>query len=88
MSYEDLERRFDGPIPTHLLLGKTEAELMADHHKAMVRFHRVRVTDYAEALAKLDPADISFAIWDKSLRESLTFHREQMAVHERALGAA
>lgn len=51
--YEDLERRFDGPIPPRLLSGKTDRELMIDHHRAMVRFSAVRISDFTDSLARL-----------------------------------
>lgn len=54
--YEDLERRFDGPIPPRLLSNKTERELMIDHHRAMIRFSSVRVADFTASLARLKAA--------------------------------
>ena len=80
-----LEARFDGPIPQHLLTEKTEAELMADHHRAMIRFHDVRHADFSDALARLEErpdSDPAKAPWIASTRATLRFHREQSARHE------
>ena len=51
--YEDLERRFDGPIPPRLLSAKTERQLLIDHHRAMIRFSTGRITDFTASLARL-----------------------------------
>ncbi len=80
-----LEARFDGPIPEHLLSGKTEAQLMADHHRAMIRFHDVRLADFTDALAKLEArpeSDPAKAPWIASTAATLRFHRDQRARHE------
>lgn len=51
-----LERRFDGPIPHHLLSHGTEREHMIDHHRAMIRFSEVRIQDFTASLARLRAA--------------------------------
>lgn len=50
---DDLERRFDGPVPRQLLANGTERDLMIAHHRAMIRFSGVRILDFTESLARL-----------------------------------
>lgn len=63
--YEDLERRFDGPIPPYLLHPKTERELYIGHHRAVVRYCDMRIADFEASTAKLlqDPPSEHRDLW-------------------------
>ena len=82
--YEDLERRFDGPIPPRLLSGKTERQLMIDHHRAMIRFSAVRITDFTESLARLEagPKTPANTAWIARTRAIIADHAAEKARHE------
>ena len=87
--YEDLERRFDGPIPPRLLSGKTERELMADHHRAMIRFSAVRIADFTASLARLKagPQFPGAAAWISRTEAIIRDHEAEQARHEEDLAA-
>ena len=86
---EALERRFDGPIPAHLLQPKTERELMIDHHRAMIRFSEVRLQDFAAALTKLKagPQGPATRVWIARTVAILADHQAEKERHERDLNA-
>lgn len=82
--YEDLERRFDGPIPPRLLSGKTERELMIDHHRAMIRFSIVRIGDFTESLARLrhGPQTPGTLAWITRTQAIIADHTAEKARHQ------
>lgn len=84
---DELHRRFDGPVPAHLLHPKTEAELQAGHHASMIRYCDQRIADYTAALAKIEGwADSETkTIWLRSTRENLEDMRRTKARHEAEL---
>ena len=86
---EELERRFDGPIPAHVLQPKTERELMTDHHRAMIRFSEVRLRDFAESLAKLKagPQGPATGVWIARTVAILADHQAEKERHQRDLDA-
>lgn len=87
---EALERRFDGPIPAHLLSPKSEREHMADHHRAMIRYSQVRIGDFEESLTKLralPDSDETKAIWIARTLGNITDHRRELGRHEAELAA-
>lgn len=87
--YEDLERRFDGPIPPRLLSGKTERELMIDHHRAMIRFSAVRIGDFTESLARLkrSPQTPGTLAWIARTQAIIADHAAEQARHQDDLAA-
>ncbi|MHB1204618.1 MAG: hypothetical protein ACYCZX_03545 [Rhodospirillaceae bacterium] len=89
ISYEDLERRFDGPIPPRLLSGKTERQLMIDHHRAMIRFSSVRILDFTESLARLEAGakPPGTDAWIARTRAIIADHAAEKARHETDLAA-
>lgn len=87
--YEDLERRFDGPIPPRLLSNKTERELMMDHHRAMIRFSTVRIADFSASLARLTaqaPAP-GLEAWIARTAAIIRDHEAEKRRHEEDLAA-
>lgn len=86
---EDLERRFDGPIPPRLLSGKTERELMIDHHRAMIRFSAVRIADFSASLARLEtiPHAPGLSAWIARTKAILRDHAAEKRRHEEDLAA-
>jgi hypothetical protein len=89
VSYEDLERRFDGPIPPRLLSGKTERQLMIDHHRAMIRFSAVRIIDFSDSLARLKsgPQAPGVHAWIARTIGIIADHGTEKARHEADLAA-
>jgi hypothetical protein len=87
--YEDLERRFDGPIPPRLLSGKTERQLMIDHHRAMIRFSAVRILDFTASLARLEagPQTPGNTAWIARTRAIIADHGAEKSRHETDLAA-
>jgi hypothetical protein len=86
---QELERRFDGPIPDYLLQPKTEREFMTDHHRAMIRFSETRLRDFAQSLAKLKagPQGPATGIWIARTVAILADHQAEKDRHQRELGA-
>lgn len=87
--YADLERRFDGPIPPRLLCGKSETELMIDHHRAMIRFSSVRIGDFTASLARLEcgPPAPGHDAWIARTEAILRDHEAEKRRHEDDLAA-
>jgi hypothetical protein len=87
--YADLERRFDGPIPPRLLSGATERELMIDHHRAMIRFSAMRITDFTESLARLRAGAQApgTGVWIARTEAIIADHTAEKARHEGDLAA-
>lgn len=87
--YEDLERRFDGPIPPRLLSGKSERELMIDHHRVMIRFSAVRIIDFTESLARLKagPRTPGTAAWIARTEAIIADHEAEKTRHHADLAA-
>lgn len=94
ISYSDLENRFDGPIPSRLLSGKSEDDLMLDHHRAMIRFGEGRIKDFAASLESLlarqvaHPNDPGLDAWIDRTRLIIAQHRADIENHSAALEAA
>lgn len=86
---EALERRFDGPIPRQLLANKTERDLMADHHRAMIRFSAVRIADFTGSLARLKNAAPApgIAAWISRTEAIIREHENEKHHHEEDLAA-
>ena len=87
--YEDLERRFDGPIPPRLRSTKTERDLMIDHHRAMIRFSAVRIEDFAGSLARLKAAPPAPGLdsWITRTEAIIRDHTAEKLRHEADLAA-
>lgn len=86
--HRELERRFDGPVPSHLLEHRTAQAIMADNHYALVRYHRQRVTDFTiglERLHALPPSDPAKIPWTIQNEKILAHHHAEVAKHEAAL---
>jgi hypothetical protein len=86
---EDLERRFDGPIPPQLLEPKSERTLMIEHHRAMIRFSDTRLQDFAQALMKLKtgPQGPATEAWIARTVAILADHQAEKERHQRDLAA-
>jgi hypothetical protein len=84
---EELERRFDGPIPAHVLEPKSERALLIDHHRAMIRFGEGRLRDFAEALCRLKngPQGPVIDVWIARTIAILADHQAEKERHQRAL---
>lgn len=86
-----LELRFNGPIPAHLKSGKTEAQHMMDHHRCMIRFSQVRVSDFTESLERLldrkekFPDEIGLDAWISRTRKTIQEHRNELERHQEDL---
>ena len=89
ISRDDLERRFDGPIPRQLLANKTERDLMIDHHRAMIRFGGVRIADFTESLTRLKRARPSPGLdaWIARTEAIIREHERDRHRHEMDLAA-
>ncbi len=87
--YEDLERRFDGPIPPRLRSTKTERDLMIDHHRAMIRFSAVRISDFTESLARLKAGQQTpgTRAWIARTEAIIADHAAETARHQDDLAA-
>lgn len=85
----DLERRFDGPIPRQLLANKVERAHMIDHHRAMIRFSDVRIADFTASLARLKsaPPAPGLAAWLSRTEAIIREHECEKRRHEEDLAA-
>lgn len=86
--YAALERKYDGAIPPYLLTAQTEAQMMADHHKAMIRFHKGRQRDFEESHAKIlswPDTNVAKVPWAVSTEKCIRFHIDEIARHEREI---
>ena len=84
-----LEARFDQRIPAHLLETRTNPEMQADHHRAMIRFAEGRIADFSQSLEKLEAA-VDFparAAWIDRTKATIADHQAELAHHEAALDA-
>lgn len=86
---DDLERRFDGPIPRQLLADGTERDLMIAHHRAMIRFSGVRIVDFTDSLARLKntPPSPGLGDWITRTEAIIRDHECEKRRHERDLAA-
>lgn len=82
-----LELKYDGAIPAHLMETRTQEELQAGHHRAMIRFSETRVRDFSESLARLvsGPDFNGRAVWIERTRANIADHQADIARHQAAL---
>ena len=87
MNRDELERRFDGPIPQHLLRAQSEHEFQSGHHRAMIRFSEARIQDFTDSLQRLlaSPSTSDRETWIARTRAIITDHEAEIARHRQAL---
>ena len=86
---QDLENRFDGPIPAHLTRTETAHDLQVGHHRSLIRFSEGRVNDFTESLSKLETGMdfIGRDDWIDRARANIADHQAEIARHQEALAA-